>query len=836
MALYRRYRPQKFQDVIGQEQVTKPLMAALRAGKTAHAYLFSGPRGCGKTTSARILARCLNCVEAPTDTPCGVCESCRELAAEGSGSLDVVEMDAASHGGVDDARDLIERASFAPARDRYKIFIIDEAHMVSNQGFNALLKLVEEPPDHIKFIFATTEPEKVIGTIRSRTHHYPFRLVPPDELEGYLGQICAEEGVDAGAGVLPLVVRAGGGSVRDSLSVLDQLIGGSEANSLTYESAIALLGFTDGSLLDDSIGALAARDGATLFAVVDRVIQSGHDPRRFVEDLLQRLRDIVVISLAGESAHDVLVSVPDDQYERMVQQANNLGAARASHSADLVNDALTQMAGATSPRLQLELLCARLLLPPTAQADSSQPRTATAAGGASGDGPQRPKPSRATERPARPSSATRPDAPAPKQPNNPSVPGRQINAQWAAPVSPASGGEKTPDRDLTQTRGEAAAEAEKPATPKVPTPTASEPPAAPEPSSGDVSMIRQRWKEIVADVQATSKSTAALIQTNAQVGGLENGVLTLLFQTQGLATTFNNRGHGPRVQAALHEVLGVDATVEASVGGDGKGPKAQAVPAASPSNQAPDPVPSHKPVPTPDTYDEPGTSRDSGPSPDSAPDPVQAQEPALPRRLSSVPDPAPEPEQAPAADLDPAGVLAPLLDGPVLQAVSPNVPSGDEPPFPQDEPPLDEPYLDEPPLDEPPVAEPALDGPASVTSAESDEVPFYAQQMPTPRRPEDIGPETPATPSFSIPQRSRPQPSAEEKATPSIGDRIRRMHGGSAQSPAEPPPPPEYDEDPYDEGVSPDDPTIAQSNVVGIEVVLSTFKGTVIDEQTRNGE
>ncbi|MGO3084650.1 DNA polymerase III subunit gamma and tau [Ancrocorticia populi] len=858
MALYRRYRPQKFQDVIGQEQVTKPLMAALRSGKTAHAYLFSGPRGCGKTTSARILARCLNCVEAPTDTPCGVCESCRELSAEGSGSLDVVEMDAASHGGVDDARDLIERASFAPARDRYKIFIIDEAHMVSNQGFNALLKLVEEPPDHIKFIFATTEPEKVIGTIRSRTHHYPFRLVPPDELEGYLGQICGEEGVDAGAGVLPLVVRAGGGSVRDSLSVLDQLIGGSEANSLTYESVIALLGFTDGSLLDDSIGALAARDGATLFAVVDRVIQSGHDPRRFVEDLLQRLRDIVVISLAGESAHDVLVSVPDDQYERMVQQANNLGAARASHSADLVNDALTQMAGATSPRLQLELLCARLLLPPTAQADSGEPRTASAAGGAgvggaSGDGAQRSKPSRSTERPARPSSATRPAAPAPKQPDNPSVPGRQINAQWAAPVSPASGGETTPDRDLTQTRDE--------------------PAAAPEPTSGDVSMIRQRWKEIVADVQATSKSTAALIQTNAQVGGLENGVLTLLFQTQGLATTFNNRGHGPRVQAALHEVLGVNATVEASVGGDGKGPKAQAVPAASPSNQVPDPVPTHGPAPTPDTNGESVLAQDSAPSPDSASGPVKASEaepeqatepkPAAepargqqresvpPGRLSSVPDPAPELEQSSAAGSDPAGVLAPLLDGPVLQAVSPNVPSGDEPqlardepPLP-DEPPLDELYLAEPPMDEPPVAEPPLDqaaaaGPKPVQPAESDEVPFYAQQMPTPRKPEDIGPVSPASPasapSFSIPQRSRPQPSAEAKGSPSIGDRIRRMHGGSAQSPAEPPPPPEYDEDPYDDGVSPDDPTIAQSNVVGIEVVLSTFKGTVIDEQTRNGE
>ena len=371
MALYRRYRPQTFQEVIGQEHVTRPIMAALRADRTAHAYLFSGPRGCGKTTSARILARCLNCAEAPTDTPCGVCESCRELSLGGGGSLDVVEMDAASHGGVDDARELIERAAFAPARDRYKIFIIDEAHMVSNQGFNALLKLVEEPPPHVKFVFATTEPEKVIGTIRSRTHHYPFRLVPPETLENYMAGICAEEGIEVGGGVLPLVVRAGGGSVRDSLSVLDQLMGGSEGGELDYAHAIALLGYTDGSLLDDAVEAIAARDGSTLFAVVERVVQSGHDPRRFVEDMLQRLRDLIVIALAGEGADDALVSVPRDQYQRMVNQAEHLGARGASRSADLTNEALSGMVGATSPRLQLELLCARLLLPGPESPDAS---------------------------------------------------------------------------------------------------------------------------------------------------------------------------------------------------------------------------------------------------------------------------------------------------------------------------------------------------------------------------------------------------------------------------------------------------------------------------------
>lgn len=359
-------------------------MAALRADRTAHAYLFSGPRGCGKTTSARILARCLNCVQAPTDTPCGECESCRELSLGGGGSLDVVEMDAASHGGVDDARELIERAAFAPARDRYKIFIIDEAHMVSNQGFNALLKLVEEPPPHVKFVFATTEPEKVIGTIRSRTHHYPFRLVPPETLENYMAGICDEEGIEIGGGVLPLVVRAGGGSVRDSLSVLDQLIGGSEGGALEYDHAIALLGYTDGSLLDDAVEAIAARDGSTLFAVVERIVQSGHDPRRFVEDLLQRLRDLVVIALAGEDAGDVLVSVPRDQYERMVTQAEHLGASGASRSADLTNEALSGMVGATSPRLQLELLCARLLLPKPAESEDQLARGRFDAGAGTG--------------------------------------------------------------------------------------------------------------------------------------------------------------------------------------------------------------------------------------------------------------------------------------------------------------------------------------------------------------------------------------------------------------------------------------------------------------------
>jgi DNA polymerase-3 subunit gamma/tau len=368
-ALYRRYRPENFAELIGQSQVTDPLRTALRTNRVNHAYLFSGPRGCGKTTSARILARCLNCAEGPTDTPCGVCPSCVELARGGSGSLDVIEIDAASHNGVDDARDLRDRAVFAPARDRYKIFILDEAHMVTPQGFNALLKLVEEPPEHVKFIFATTEPEKVIGTIRSRTHHYPFRLVPPATMLEYIEQLCTQESVSVAPGVLPLVVRAGGGSVRDTLSLLDQLMAGSEDGAIAYERAVALLGYTDAALLDDVVDALAVADPASAFSAIDRVVQTGQDPRRFVEDLLERLRDLIVVAATNEGAGAVLRGVSPEELDTMSRQAAVFGAAALSRGADIANRALTEMTGATSPRLHLELMVARMLVP---EADDTQ--------------------------------------------------------------------------------------------------------------------------------------------------------------------------------------------------------------------------------------------------------------------------------------------------------------------------------------------------------------------------------------------------------------------------------------------------------------------------------
>ena len=556
-ALYRRYRPETFGEVIGQEHVTEPLAQALRADRVSHAYLFSGPRGCGKTTSARILARCLNCAEGPTPDPCGTCDSCVELARGGAGSLDVVEIDAASHNGVDDARDLRERAAYAPARDRFKIFILDEAHMVTPQGFNALLKIVEEPPAHVKFVFATTEPDKVIGTIRSRTHHYPFRLVAPDTLQPYLEQVCAAEGVTAGPGVLPLVIRAGGGSVRDALSVLDQLVAGAGPDGIDYEHAVALLGYTHGALLDDAVDALAARDGASAFRVVDRVIATGHEPRRFVEDLLERLRDLIVIAAAGDAADAVLRALPADQLARMRTQASALGAAELSRSADLTNAALTEMVGATSPRLHLELLVARLLLP-------------AADDGARGLGARLDRVERVLESgvptsgvpDARPVSPT-PAALAMPEPSRdgPSVrhteqpPPEPQPVPESRPPAPAPAPEAAPETAVEAAGGGAVMEAE---------------------------TVRRRWPEVLATLRSMRMATWVLVSQNAQVAEVTADVVTLAFTTPQLATTFRTGPHPPNVQRALHETLGLDVRVETSVAGAGAAGSSSRPASASP--------------------------------------------------------------------------------------------------------------------------------------------------------------------------------------------------------------------------------------------------------------
>ncbi|MDR1710456.1 MAG: DNA polymerase III subunit gamma and tau [Propionibacteriaceae bacterium] len=574
MALYRRYRPDTFAEIIGQEHVTAPLQRALVNNKVNHAYLFSGPRGCGKTTSARILARALNCENGPAPVPCGQCQSCRDLARGGPGSIDVIEIDAASHGGVDEARDLRERAFFAPVSSRYKIYIIDEAHMVTTQGFNALLKVVEEPPPHVKFIFATTEPDKVIATIRSRTHHYPFRLVPPRTLSDYLAKVCESEGVNVESAVLPLVVRAGAGSVRDSLSVLDQLLGGAESSGVSYQQAAALLGFTPDTLLDEMVDAFAAGDARGVFEAIDKVIDVGLDPRRFAEDLLRRLRDLIIVAAVPDALAIGLVDVAGDQAERLTGQASNMGPGELTRAAGVIAAGLTEMRGTTAPRLYLELMCSRVLLPGAdvpdrgvhARLDRLERRLGVVGAAEqtvslhTGPAPSVPTAGPiATPSPAAPAAAAPIDTPAPARRDATPAPAPTAATPAPAPAAPVPS--------------------------EAPVPAAAPPAAAPgslaapatAPGEFSTADMRSLWPRVLEEVKSQRRFTWILLSQNSHVVEVANGVLTLGMSNAGAKESFGRGGSVDVLKAAIISVIGVDLRINPVVDAD-----AAPAPAAAP--------------------------------------------------------------------------------------------------------------------------------------------------------------------------------------------------------------------------------------------------------------
>ncbi|WP_210651178.1 DNA polymerase III subunit gamma and tau [Nocardioides sp. SYSU D00065] len=604
LALYRRYRPETFQEVIGQDHVTEPLRAALAANRVNHAYLFSGPRGCGKTTSARILARALNCAAAPVADPCGECDSCRDLARGGPGSIDVIEIDAASHGGVDDARDLREKAFFAPVRDRYKVYIIDEAHMVTTQGFNALLKLVEEPPPHLRFIFATTEPDKVLPTIRSRTHHYPFRLIPPRLLSDYLSQLAAEEGVSIEPAALPLVVRAGAGSARDTLSVLDQLLGGAGPAGVTHQLATGLLGFTPDSLLDEVVEAFATRDGAAVFSVVDKVVETGQDPRRFTEDLLRRLRDLVIVTAVPDAPATGLIDVSEDAGERLVAQAARFGAIELSRAADIVAAGLTEMRGATAPRLLLELLCARVLLPGAdhtsdgvmARLERLERRLEV-----TGGTPAAPVSSPAPLTPASTAVASSPvvagavlpsgappahSAPAPTgepapPPPVPAAPAAAASPAPSAPTPPTVRDDGPPPpppipTSVPQAPPAVADPAPAPAASVRPDEPVAEQPAGPR---GGLSLVdvRRLWPDVLEQTKNRRRLAWMVLSQHAHVVDVDGTRLTVGFANAGARDSFVNGGCDEILRQAAIDVVGMDWRIESIVDPSGAAAEAPVV-------------------------------------------------------------------------------------------------------------------------------------------------------------------------------------------------------------------------------------------------------------------
>ena len=606
LALYRKYRPATFAEVVGQEHVTEPLRIALTAGRVNHAYLFSGPRGCGKTSSARILARSLNCEQGPTADPCGVCDSCQALAPEGSGSIDVIELDAASHGGVDDARELRDRAFFAPAQSRYRVFIIDEAHMVTTQGFNALLKIVEEPPEHLVFIFATTEPEKVLATIRSRTHHYPFRLIPPGAMRELLERNVAAEDVPVEPAVFPLVIRAGGGSARDTQSVLDQLLAGAGPEGVRYDRAIALLGVTDAALIDDMVDGLSAGDAAASYGTVDRLVEAGHDPRRFASDLLDRVRDLVLLRAVPDAAARGLVAAPDDELASMAAQAERLGPGTLARYAEILHTGLTDMRGATAPRLLLELLVARMLLPAAVPTDAAADSAVL----------QRLE---QLERRMTVAPAAAPVAQAPQPTPQPTQPAPQptpepVPAQQAKPVQ-----QQAPAPEPVQQP------APQPTTQPTPQPTTQGGPGA-----LDAAAVRRVWSELLTVVRKNSRSTEAML-TNATVQTVDGNVVVIGHTAAPLARRLGEARNVDAIAGALGEVLGGTwsvRTVHAEAGGTAapvapaaarpaltRPSQAEQPPAPAPPPAAP-PKPPVRPAPVSDLPPPPEPPDEDEPPPD----------------------------------------------------------------------------------------------------------------------------------------------------------------------------------------------------------------------------
>jgi DNA polymerase-3 subunit gamma/tau len=627
LALYRKYRPATFAEVRGQDHVTAPLRQALRSGRINHAYLFSGPRGCGKTSSARILARSLNCVNGPTPDPCGVCDSCVALAPSGPGSIDVIEIDAASHGGVDDARDLRERAFYAPVAGRFKIYIIDEAHMVTQQGFNALLKLVEEPPPHLKFIFATTEPEKVIPTIRSRTHHYPFRLMPPSVMRELLEDVLNSEGVSFEQAVLPLVVRAGGGSARDSLSILDQLLAGSDADGIRYDRAVALLGYTDASLLDEIVDAFAAGDGAAVFLAVNKVIEGGHEPRRFATDMLDRFRDLIVLASVPDAMETGLLDVPPDRTDIMSAQASRSGLAALTRAAEIISAALDQMRGATSPRLLLELMCAQVLLPAAATGESSLLARL-----------ERLEADAATHSYTERLAPTPHSRPAPE-------PGRPAEgaAQAAAdrPASPAPGPAEAPSQTPAAAATVAASGSASPGAAAAAAPRGA--------LTGDV--LRQSWHEVLENLKTGGHRVSWVLLNESSVVSLDEGVLTLRFPRPGNVKGFAGSRHEDVLKQTLNTRFGVNVVIRAISGGD-PAPGERRRP--GPPGRS-EPAPSAEPARPAQSAQAPRTA-DAEPSAGSAGPAVSATEAAAARRAGGSPGNSANPgDSAGSAGSRPAG-------------------------------------------------------------------------------------------------------------------------------------------------------------------------------------